>query len=256
MTKFLSLGIIWTLILFSACKNQSTESQQSGEIQSNQDTISSKYFSEIMNNDSVKILDYKKYKTEYSDEVESIKYVDFRNNNSEKNRLRKIKIDSLLTKVQIANQANGETKVSLTSNHPELLGLYLPSEKLSNDYCFYYYDIEYYILLTDSLYITNDMEGLMGSYYSDISKEGDIITIQTQDNPYTSKIEIKLTNDKYNASVWRFSSKTNPNSFYYRLFIPISNISKVPILYTLTPGELDDIYEGFDKLSLEEIFNK
>jgi len=258
MNKLLIFGTI-LIVLFSNCKHNRTFSQFSNDsncLKFAKDSIKSKHFSDIINADSIKIIDFRNLKTEYADEVESIVFIDYKYSNEDKKQIRNLNLDSLISHAQLLiNSNNKASYLSLSTLIPEMKGIYVPCFKYSNDYCMYYINISNFICFTDNILICNYEDGLFSYKYSNIKKVDDKITIDLVENNSLSKIEIKQLNDKYNASIWRYTYKSN-NNVSYEFRIPFSNISRIPILYNYTYGELTESYEGFDNISLEELFNK
>jgi hypothetical protein len=260
MNKLLPLLAVLILVLLVSCKNTNGPKyvqEKSTIAVSTNDTINSKYFSSILKEDSIKLLDFQKSTTDTIEE-ESIKYIDFKKNNPDKKKIYGLDLKKLSSEaINYADSTNISSKISIAILYPELIGTYVPVEKYNKDYCMYYIDINYFVCLADSMHIARFMDGDFGCYYQTIDKVDNKYIIDLEEGSYSTRIEIKVLEDKYNSSVWRFSDRTDSTkTVIYKLFVPSTHISEIPILYTLYSGGLDDIFEGFDDISLKDLFNK
>lgn len=220
--------------------------------------IKSEYFPSIIKQDSIKILKFETSIVDSSKE-ESLLYIDFKRNNPDKRKIQEITSKEIVSKArEYMNSVNSIPKDSILNPFPEILGTYIRVEKFNGDYCINFNQIDYFFCITDSLFVSRSQEGFEGYSFSNFSKKNGNYVIGTLNKPENTTIEIKFLKDKYNACVWRetyYLFKSEPKVIY-RLLVPVKNITNIPIIYTLYSAGFDDSFDGFDKISLGDLFNK
>jgi hypothetical protein len=255
MHKILQQFIIICLLLFlTNCRDKTTVYQNDLQFNAREkkDTIKSLFFSEIVKRDSIKVLEFKRSMVG-SDTIETMQYIDYRVNNIEKLHAIQMNYDSELANAHENKPASALTKgVSLKEKYPELLGTYARVKIYKKSPCLYFFDYDLVLKLYDDKLIELWMNGPEAFFYESIKKKRDIYEIKIMDNPYISTIKIKLLHDKYNLSVWHISGKTMTKG--YSLLAPITQIRRLPIIYTLNSVGLDDAFEDFDNINYKCYF--
>jgi hypothetical protein len=223
--------------------------------------IIKEHFQTIIKQDSIKILRFdtvRLYRNkEYFDRV--IHYLDFKVNNPHKRMLQKINMSDVKSEARKFMVLNHVIPTnSIVNPYSEILGTYINAKIYKDNFCMDN-NIIYFYCITDSLFIFKSMEGYEGHYYHSVKKEKNVYNIEiSSDYSKTRKIEIKLLLDKFNAIIWRdtYRLKTQDPEVRFNILIPIEIIANIPVLYTKDTDGLLEYFDGFDQISIEDLFNK
>ena len=223
----------------------------------NKDTIQTKFFKENVAQDSIKILDFIKFSKDTYNQ-ERIIYIDYKFNNADRKRVLTDKLEKHKAEIMIDNSKDS-IKNSFVSQIRDLNDTYVSIRKYKHDYCLYYFDIYFSRTITDTSMIFNDMDGITSYRFKNVTKDGNAYIYEFADNTYNIKqIIAKTIDSELKIQVWQRATLVDKNEIMYSyvLEIPAKNISKIPILYTLTNDAVDQSFDKFDELDLEKEFKK
>ena len=232
------------------------------EIKISKDTVINETIKTLIDSKSVQILEYKKLIDNEFPEIvdERCVYIDYRKKSEIKEYMSKF--DSELQEkiekgklIQVDYAINGET---VNNNFNNLIDTYVSIYKINNHNVLFQPDIPYRVIMTDTSMIFKALDGWYNNKYKTIEKRGDTFFIEIyNDKYYVDRFEIKIIDKEKNIQVWRTSIETSDGerTYYYRLNIPLKNAHDIPVLNIYNTAGLDDIYENFDDLNLEKLFN-
>ena len=243
------------ILLFSyagmtSCKGQKTKKASD-----------SKHFASVFQEDSVEILEFKKFKDEFDPlGGETITYIDYRKKSADKDSLSKFSFANHIAEINeflINDSISSENSVK--NPYKELKNIYVAVNKYKSNYCLYYIDLGYLSEISDTAFTRFTLEGYESYYFTGIQQVKNTYVIDfNKNNPDLRSIEIKFLHDTYHSTVWKTTILVNEDEYntFYELLIPVQYAISLPILYTLDSSGLDDIYEGFDALDIQALFEQ
>jgi len=137
------------------------------------DTINASFIKDIINNDSISILEFQKIKyPDMPDQVdERLVYVDYKKSTlaeeimKSRDQLSKIFLGESYLMIQRTIE-----KKYIINPYKEISNTYIEIHKLNNEYILFLPDFDHLKMITDSAFIYKDDEGLLFYYFNDISK--------------------------------------------------------------------------------------
>jgi hypothetical protein len=252
-----------TFLIISSCLSCKSQNS-SNSIITPSDTlknIKTEHFQTITRQDSIKILrfDTLKIYSNKDDIDEVLHYLDFKVNNPHKRMLQKINITEVTSEARKFMVLNHVVpRDSIVNPYNEIFGTYIGVRLYRDNYCMDN-NLIYFYCITDSLFIFRSMEGYEGHSYSSVKKENNVYVIEIfGEYSKNRKIEIKLLHDKLNTIIWRdtYYLRSPEPKVRFNLLIPAKSISNIPVLYTKDSAGLVESFDGFDQISLEDLFNK
>ncbi|NOU62340.1 hypothetical protein [Marinifilum caeruleilacunae] len=250
-----------TLLFFSITLIQLANGQENFKsLTISSDSIKTSPILAEINNDSIVILEYKKIRYDDMPGVvdERVVYIDFQKRNI-LNEINKVKsqLESIINgnSFQKVYKAGDKTYKKITEK--EIIKTYIPIHKLNGHYVAFLPDLEHPRIISDTAFFYKDDEGLMQHSIQEFFKENNTYSLLYQDfKGKVSKKEIKYYDTTKGILVWKETHVgVNDNEFInFRLYIPLDDLIKYPLLNIQNTGGLDDIYEKFDKVDLEKKF--
>lgn len=226
-------------------------------IQLDTDTVISTWIKEIVNDDSIKTLEYNKKSVDYSDDFtqERIVYINMHNNALD-DKINEIK-KSINTIISEKNYiARDNKKDYKTNQYSETYNMYIPIYKINDNYVVFKPDFEHPRIISDRAFMYKDDEGLLYYHFLKFSKINDSYKIEYA--KYQNRIReivIKPYDKENEIQVWKEThERNNKKHVNYRLYIPLEKSKKYPVLNIINTSGLDEVTDKFDNLELEKRF--
>ena len=221
------------------------------EIEISKDTVINDYIKSIIDNDSVQILEYSKFRYEEIVDERCV-YIDYRMNTELKLQMSNFpkQLPDRIRRGEVIPIEYPVDSVSVENSFDEFNNIYLTTKSLKNHAILFQQDMYYPIFINDTSMIFSYMDGWYANKFNKVEKVNSYFNffIYEYDNSIRN-YSIKTVDLGSNIQVWKIAEK------FYSLKIPLAKAMRLPVLHILFTGGLDDIYENFDKLNLEEIYN-
>ena len=220
----------------------------------NKNVIKTSYFKDILSQDSIKILEFKKNTNEI-DTPERLIYIDFKKSTNDKMELAKFDIEKHDTEIK---QSLKESKIgqTLRNDFKFLKNTYLIVVKIKGKYCIDFMSLYFPEVINDSIYVNSSMDGFIGCYY-DLDKQNDLYSFNLKDNILNfQQLDIKVIDSILNVQIWRLKRSPNDCDYFYALKMPLKEIIDLPVLYTKFSRGHDMCSDFYDKIDYKMIFEK
>lgn len=224
------------------------------EIEISKDTVINDYIKSLIDSDSVQILEYSKIRYEEMPEIidERCVYIDYRLNTELKSRISKFPnlLKEVVRKGEIYNSEIPSDGNIVKNNFIETYNLYFTVKSLNGQIILFQYDTYYPVFVNDSSMIVRNMDGWYVNKFNRAEKAEEKLNLSIYG--YRNdifKYTIEVIEPNFNIQVWK------PSDYNSLLKIPLNVALEIPVLHILNTGELDDLYENFDKLNLDEMYN-
>lgn len=255
MYKNVLILIVLPLLIATSFYAKGQSQFDLNEISLDQDTLISKEIKDLTTSDSVQILEYRKIKyPDFPAIDERLVYIDHRTRNEFKDQMSSYFLD-LHRKVEISYEPEDNKQIS--GNIDSLLlrrlnGVFVSLESLKGEDILFFHDVQYRFMLSGNSLYWYTMEGWT---------KFDIITLKKENNNICLKLnngtiyEIRAVGN--GIQIWKEyrSSEGKQETIGYSRRIKLENALLLPVFHIINTGEMDDYYDKFDLLALEQIFN-
>lgn len=221
------------------------------EIEISKDTVINDYIKSIIDNDSVQILEYSKFRYEEIVDERCV-YIDYRMNTELKLQMSNFpkQLPDRIRRGEVIPVEYPVDSASVENSFNEFYDIYFTTKSLKNHAILFQQDMYYPIFINDTSMIFSYMDGWYANRFNKVEKANSYFNFFIYEyNNSIRKYSIKTVDLDSNIQVWKIAEK------FYSLKIPLAKAMRLPVLHILFTGGLDDIYENFDKLNLEEIYN-
>ena len=226
------------------------------------DTVKLDWIKKQINNDSIVFLEYQKIRYNEMPNVvdERVVYLDFRKTDiREKISNVKKQLKNIIDNKSYLKVYKTDKYGNKINPYKEITNIYIPIYKLNDNYIVFLPDFDYPRIISDTAYLYKDDEGLLLYYFQDVNKNQKLYNLSFNDfQNHFSKIIFQFYDKEKKISVWEevFIGVNNKEFRNYKLYVPLEEAIKYPLLNIVNTGGLDDVYDKFDKLYLEKRFNE